>query len=73
LKLVDRTRLHRWFNGGSDDTARLPFLLLKIRSVRMLNTIVCSGNSENLQYASVPFAVFKCIAVPIKDVFDAWR
>jgi hypothetical protein len=32
----------RWFNGGSDDTARLPLLLLKIRSVRMLDTIVRS-------------------------------
>ena len=36
------TRLLRWFNGGSDDTALLPLLLLKIRSVRMLDTIVCS-------------------------------
>jgi hypothetical protein len=35
----------RWFNGGSDDTSLLPLLLLKIRSVRMLDMIVCSGPS----------------------------
>ena len=28
--------------GSMDDTAFLPLLLLKIRSVRMLDTIVCS-------------------------------
>jgi hypothetical protein len=33
-----------WFNGGSDDTAILPLLLPKIRSFRMLDTIVCSGS-----------------------------
>ncbi len=33
----------RWSNGGSDDNALLPLLLLKIRSVRMLDTTVCSG------------------------------
>jgi hypothetical protein len=43
LKLVARTRLLLWFNGGSDDAALLLLLLLKIRSVRMLDTIVCSG------------------------------
>ncbi len=43
LKFVARTRLLRWFNGGSDDTALLPLLLLKFRSVRILETIVCSG------------------------------
>jgi hypothetical protein len=42
LNLVARTLLLRWFNGGSDDTALFPLLLLKIRSVRMLDTIVCS-------------------------------
>jgi hypothetical protein len=37
LKLVAGTRLLRWFNGGSDNTALLPSLLLplKIRSVRI--------------------------------------
>jgi hypothetical protein len=44
LKLVARTRLLRWFNGGSEDTALLPLLLLKIsrliRSIRILDTIV---------------------------------
>ena len=34
--------LLRWFNGGSDNTALLLLLLLKIRSVRMMDTIVCS-------------------------------
>jgi hypothetical protein len=43
LKLVARTGLFRLFNDGSDDTALLPLLLLKIRSVRMLDMIVCSG------------------------------
>jgi hypothetical protein len=43
LKLVARALLLRWFNGGSDDTALLALFLLKIRSVRMLDTIVCSG------------------------------
>jgi hypothetical protein len=38
------TRLLRWFNGWFDETALLPLLLLKIRSViRMLDTKVCSG------------------------------
>ncbi len=41
LKLVARARLIRWFNGGSDDVALLPLFL--IRSVRMLETIACSG------------------------------
>ena len=41
-KLVTRTRLLGWFNVGSDHTALLPLLLLKIRSVRMLDTIVYS-------------------------------
>ncbi len=48
ISLVTRTRLLHWFNDGSDDTALLPLLLLKIRfqsSVRMLGTIVCSGPS----------------------------
>jgi hypothetical protein len=42
LKLDDQIRLFRWFNGGSDDTALLPLHFLKIGSVRMLDTIVCS-------------------------------
>ncbi len=41
-KRVARTRLLRWFDGGSDDAALLPLLLLRIRSVRMLDTIVYS-------------------------------
>ncbi len=49
LKLVDRTWLPRWFNGGSDsasdDTSLLPMFLLKIRSIRMLDRIVFSGPS----------------------------
>jgi hypothetical protein len=43
LKLVDRTRLLRWYTGWPDDTALLPLLLLTLRSARMLDTIVCSG------------------------------
>jgi hypothetical protein len=31
-----------WFNVGSDDAVLLPLLLLKVRSVRMLDTNVCS-------------------------------
>jgi hypothetical protein len=31
LKLIARTRLLRWFNGGSDNTALLPLLLLNFR------------------------------------------
>ena len=42
LVQASRTRLIRWFNGGSDDTALLLLLLLKIKSVRMQDTIVCS-------------------------------
>jgi hypothetical protein len=42
LKLVARTRLLRWSNGGYDDTALFQLLYLKIRSVRTLDTIVCS-------------------------------
>ncbi len=42
LVQASRTRLIRWFNGGSNDTALLPLLLLKIKSFRMLDTIVCS-------------------------------
>ncbi len=38
MKLVARTQLLRWFNG-----ALLQLLVSKIRSVRMLDTIVCSG------------------------------
>ena len=44
LKLVARTRLLHWLDGGSNDTALLPLLLLKIRYVRMLGKIVCSGS-----------------------------
>jgi hypothetical protein len=43
LKHVARTRLLRCFNGESDDTALLPMFRLKIRSFRMLDSIVCSG------------------------------
>ncbi len=42
LKLVAPARLLCWSNGGSDDTALFPLLLLKIRSIRILDTIVCS-------------------------------
>jgi hypothetical protein len=42
LKPVAPTRLLRWFNGRSDDAALLPLLLSKIRSVRMLDSIICS-------------------------------
>ncbi len=46
MRLVARTRLLRWFNGGSDDTALLPLLLLKIMSVSILDTIVYSGMND---------------------------
>jgi hypothetical protein len=52
LKLIAETRLPRWFNGGSDDSALRPLLLLKIRSVRMLDTIVCS-----VQFGAIGLAV----------------
>jgi hypothetical protein len=32
-----------WFNGGSDETALRLLLLLRIKSFRMLDTIVCFG------------------------------
>jgi hypothetical protein len=42
-ELVARIWLLRWFDDGSDDTALLLLLKsLNIRSVRMLDTIVCS-------------------------------
>jgi hypothetical protein len=40
FKLVARASLVQ-ASGGSDDTALLPLILLKIRFVRMLDTIVC--------------------------------
>ena len=42
LKRVARCQLLRLFNDGSDNTALLSWFLLKIRSVRILDTIVCS-------------------------------
>ena len=36
--------LLRWFNDGSDNTALLLWFLLKIRSVRILDTTICSGS-----------------------------
>ena len=39
-----RSQLLRLFNDGSDNTALLSWFLLKIRSVRILDTIVCSGS-----------------------------
>jgi hypothetical protein len=32
-----------WFNGGSDDSALIPLLLLQTMSVGMMDTIVCLG------------------------------
>ena len=42
LKRVARSQLLRLFNDGSDNTALFSWFLLKIRSVRILDTIVCS-------------------------------
>ena len=44
LKRVARSQLLHLFNDGSDNTALLSWFLLKIRSVRILDTIVCSGS-----------------------------
>ena len=44
LKRVARSQLLRLFNDGSDNTALLSWFLQKVRSVRMLDTIVCSGS-----------------------------
>ena len=44
LKCVARSQLLRLFTDGSDDTALLLWFPLKIRSVRILDTIVCSGS-----------------------------
>jgi hypothetical protein len=56
---VARTRLLRWFDGGSDDTALRPLRLLKIRSVRILDTIVCSGPLVWLLSLSPAWDAFK--------------
>ena len=42
--LCSISALLRLFDDGSDHTALLPSFLLKIRSVRMLDTTVCSGS-----------------------------
>ena len=44
LKRVARSQLLRLFDDGSDNTALLSWFLLKIRYVRILDTIVCSGS-----------------------------
>ena len=44
LKLTAGTRLLCWFYDGSYDPALLPWFLVRIRSVRTLDTIVCSGS-----------------------------
>ena len=44
LKRVARSQLLRLFNDGSDNTALLSWFLLRIRSVRILDTIVYSGS-----------------------------
>ena len=44
LKRVARSHFLRLFNDGSDNTALLSRFPLKIRSVRILDTIVCSGS-----------------------------
>jgi hypothetical protein len=56
LKLVDRIWLLRWVNGGSYDTALLPLLLLKIRSVRMLE----SAGSDRM-FRAISLAVLSCL------------
>ena len=43
LKRIARVRLLRRFNGGPESAVLLLWFLLKIRSVRILGTIVCSG------------------------------
>ena len=40
LKRVARSRLLRWFDGGSDNTALLQSFLLRIGFVRIQDTIV---------------------------------
>ena len=42
-KRVARVRLLCWFNDEVRDAALLPWFLLKIRSVRIMDTIVCLG------------------------------
>ena len=42
-RVAGSQRLHL-FNAGSDNAALLSWFLLKIRSVRILDTIVCSGS-----------------------------
>ncbi len=54
FELVARTRLLRWNSGGSDDTAHLQLLLLKIRSVRMLQTIIVWSGSLVCQWLFSP-------------------
>ena len=44
LKRVARSQLLLLFNDGSDNTALLSWFLLKIRTVRKLDTIVCLGS-----------------------------
>ena len=44
MKRVARSQLLCLFNDGPDNTALLSRFLLKIRSVRILGTIVCSGS-----------------------------
>ena len=44
LKRVARSQLLRLFNYGSDNTANLSWFLVKVGSVRILDTIVCSGS-----------------------------
>ena len=44
LQRVARSQLLCLFSDGSDNTALLSWFLLKIRSVRLLDTIVCSGS-----------------------------
>ena len=45
LKRVARSQLPHLFNDGSDNAALLSWFFLKMRSVRILDTIVCSGSS----------------------------
>ena len=44
LKHVTRSQLLRLFDEGSKNAALLSWFLLKIRSVRILDTILCSGS-----------------------------
>jgi hypothetical protein len=70
MKVVARTQLLRWLYCGSDDTALLPLLLLKIRFVGTLDTMVCSEPLVWLfspAWDAVKLALSWSLTLPIKE------